>query len=80
MYFTNIIKSLQDGSLYKGHIKYLTSGIKQHNSGKSEFTFRKKPWKLLYYEEFVTRDEAIRREKYFKSAAGRRFIKNLNLQ
>jgi len=33
------------------------------------------PFKLVYFEEFITRNEAIKREKYFKSAAGRRFLK-----
>jgi len=31
---------------------------------------------LIYKEEFATREEAIKREKYFKSAAGRRYLKN----
>jgi putative endonuclease len=32
------------------------------------------PWKILYVEEHETQKEAIKREKYFKSAAGRRWI------
>jgi predicted GIY-YIG superfamily endonuclease len=34
---------------------------------------------LVYYEKFSKRIEAISREKYFKTASGRRFIKSLNL-
>ncbi len=34
------------------------------------------PFSLVYKEEFITREEAISREKYFKTAAGRRFLKN----
>ena len=33
------------------------------------------PFKVIYFEEFDTEQEAISREKYFKSAAGRRFLK-----
>ena len=33
------------------------------------------PFRLAYFEEFQTREEAVKREKYFKSAAGRRFLK-----
>jgi putative endonuclease len=33
------------------------------------------PLTLIYSEEFATEKEAIVREKYFKSAAGRRFLK-----
>jgi putative endonuclease len=32
------------------------------------------PFEVVYFEEFETEKEAIAREKYFKSAAGRRFL------
>lgn len=32
--------------------------------------------KLVYQEEFTTRKEAVLRNKYFISSAGRRFLKN----
>jgi putative endonuclease len=34
------------------------------------------PFEMVYFESFETRGEAIVREKYFKSAAGRRFLKS----
>ena len=33
------------------------------------------PFKIVYIEEFATREEAIAGEKYFKSSAGRRLLK-----
>ena len=33
------------------------------------------PFELVYFEKFETEQEAIARERYFKSAAGRRFLK-----
>jgi putative endonuclease len=33
------------------------------------------PFKLVYFEKFETEKESIEREKYFKSAAGRRYLK-----
>ena len=79
MFYCYILKSSVDGSFYKGQTENIENRLKQHNSGKSEYTSRKGPWKLVYLEEFITREEAMKRERYFKSAAGRRFIKNLNL-
>ena len=32
---------------------------------------------VIYTEEFGTLEEARKREKYFKSAAGRRFLKTV---
>jgi putative endonuclease len=33
------------------------------------------PFYLVYKEAFETREEAIAREKYFKTSAGRRYLK-----
>jgi putative endonuclease len=35
------------------------------------------PFQIVYFEEFPTREQAIKREKYFKSSAGRRFLKKV---
>jgi putative endonuclease len=35
------------------------------------------PFKVVYSEAFNLREEAIRREKYLKTAAGRRFLKKV---
>ena len=79
MFYTYILKCASDGSLYKGHTKDIDKRLKEHNSGKSDYTSRKGPWEIVYYEAFQSLEEAVKREKYFKSAAGRRFIKKLNL-
>ena len=74
-YFAYVIKSKIDGSLYKGHCEDLQKRLQQHNAGQSQSIKSKTPFELVYFEEFSSREEAIIREKYFKSAAGRRFLK-----
>jgi len=74
MYFAYVIKSLKDGSLYKGHCQNLEIRLQQHNNGKTRSIRTKIPFELIYFEEFATREEAIIREKYFKNGAGRRFL------
>ena len=49
--------------------------LKEHNSGMTASIKPYTPFAIIYFEEFVTRTEAIKREKYFKSAAGRRYLK-----
>ncbi len=49
--------------------------LNQHNSGKTKSTKGYKPWKLLFFEEFETRQEARKREKYLKSGIGKEYIK-----
>jgi len=79
IFYACIIKCKIDRSLYKGSTENLDLRLKQHNSGKSDYTAKKLPWELVYSGQFNTGEEALNRVRYFKSAAGRRFIKKLNL-
>ena len=75
MFYVYVIKSEMDGRLYKGFTANLDQRIKEHNSGKTKSTKAYIPWKLVYFEEFLKREDAIKREKYFKSGSGREFLK-----
>ena len=76
MFYTYILQSQKDSSLYKGFTENLEKRLVEHNLGKSKYTSSRMPWKIIYKEQFSNKEEAIKREKYFKSAAGRRWIKN----
>jgi putative endonuclease len=75
MYFAYVLKSLEHNYFYKGHCQDISKRILQHNSGMTESIRPYIPFELVYFEEFETEKEAMVREKYFKSAAGRRFLK-----
>jgi putative endonuclease len=77
MYYTYVIKSVSHDFYYKGHCEKLEERLKQHNSGMTESIRPYVPYEIVYFEEFLTREEAIKREKYFKSSAGRRFLKKM---
>ncbi len=74
-YFMYILKSESTGSSYVGHTSNLDKRVMEHNSGKSLSTKNKRPWRLVYNEEYATRSEAASREKYFKSVNGRLELK-----
>ena len=76
MYFAYVLKSDKHEYFYKGHCQDLQKRIKQHNAGMTASLRPYLPFNLVYFEEFHTEAEAIKREKYFKSAAGRKFLKN----
>ena len=62
MNYTYILRCA-DGSLYTGWTNNLEKRIEQHNSGKgAKYTKGRRPVKLAYYEEFDTKEEAMRRE------------------
>ena len=52
---------------YVGYTNNLKKRIDLHNEGKGAKFTRGRRWKLLYYEEFVTKKEAISREYYMKT-------------
>ncbi|MCA6079254.1 GIY-YIG nuclease family protein [Fulvivirga sedimenti] len=79
MYFIYIIQGKND-QLYKGITTNLTNRIQDHNAGRTRSTKAGRPWKLIYFEKIKGYSNARLREKYLKSAAGRRWIeKNIHL-
>jgi len=75
MFIVYVLKSEVAEKSYVGITDSLARRLEQHNKGKSFYTKRYKPWKLIYKEEFLGRNEARKREKYFKSASGRRYLR-----
>ena len=76
-YFVYILKSIRDGSYYVGSTQDLFSRIERHNQGRSKYTRNKRPWELLYSEEYPDRSAAIKREKEIKKRRRREYIESL---
>ena len=55
---------------YVGFSEDLRNRLEHHNSGKSRFTSRHRPWKLVTYLAFSDREKALEFERYLKSASG----------
>ena len=79
MYFVYILKSLKDHKRYIGFTSDLERRILEHNSGLVKSTRNRKPFELIYTEEFEIKEQAMAREKFFKSGKGREFLKSKNL-
>ena len=73
-WFVYILFSSRHQKTYTGHTDSVEGRLKEHNAGKSEFTSRFVPWNVIHTEECETRLAAIKREKYYKSGAGRKAI------
>lgn len=67
MNYTYIVQCA-DGTLYAGWTNCLQKRLKAHNEGKAgaKYTRSKRPVKLVYYEGFETKEEAMRREYAIK--------------
>ncbi|QQL49050.1 GIY-YIG nuclease family protein [Mucilaginibacter ginkgonis] len=67
-FYVYIIQSQVEGSFYKGFSENPVQRLAQHNDGSATYTSRKIPWKLVYVEEFPSKQEALIREKNLKNA------------
>ncbi len=74
-YYVYVLRSLSYNRNYVGFTKNIVKRLQQHNSGKTISTKPYLPWKILFFEEFETKEEAINREKFLKTGKGREYIK-----
>jgi len=61
---------------YIGSTKNMKKRILSHNQGKNYATKQGMPWKIIYCEIGLNRNDARAREKYLKSGMGRKYLKN----
>ena len=76
MFYTYVLISEHDEKFYIGFTKNIEERLDEHNSGSVRSTKHRRPFKLVYYEACLNEKDAIKREKYFKSGFGRRFLNN----
>ena len=79
-YYVYMLKSIEKKPItYVGYTKNLKKRLDLHNSGKGAKFTRGRLWKLIYKEQFKTKNKAISREYYIKNTRSlRNKIKNEN--
>jgi len=76
MFYTYLLKSKKNSKLYTGSTNDLRKRLKEHNSGRSNYTKKNKPYEVIYYEACLNENDARSRELYLKSGMGKRYLKN----
>ena len=66
MYSVYVLKSLRDGKHYTGYSSDINRRLLEHNSGKTESTRLRRPFELIYSEQYQSEDEAKRRERFLR--------------
>ena len=66
MYHMYLLKSQKNNSLYAGYTNDIDRRLKEHNAGFIGYTKKYLPWTLIYYESYVSLENAKRREKSLK--------------
>jgi len=76
MIYTYVLQSLKDNQFYTGSTNDLRRRFDEHQEGKVSSSRRRRPFKIIYYEACLNDHDARIREKYLKTAWGKRYIKN----
>ncbi|RPH93541.1 GIY-YIG nuclease family protein [candidate division KSB1 bacterium] len=76
-FFVYILLSQGHERTYVGQTEDVLKRLARHNAGFVKSTKAWRPWILLHEESFATRSEAMKREEWFKTVHGRKFISRL---
>jgi len=64
--------------IYVGYTSNLEQRMNSHNVLATKgWTIKYRPWRLIHYEEYSSKKDAMLREKELKSHKGRDFIRNV---
>ena len=74
-YCVYVLQSQRDLLLYHGFTTNLEQRIRNHNAGKTISTSKRMPLRLIFCEYYLSRKDAMRREKYFKTTQGKRMLR-----
>jgi len=75
-HYVYILRSNNDGNFYVGYTKDLKRRLIEHQAGRVHSTKNRLPLELIYYEACRSQADATKREKYLKTAWGKRYIKS----
>ena len=80
-YYVYVLKSQITKIYYIGSTSNLEERLELHNSNKAKWTKRYQPWVLRHSEEFLTRIEAVKRERFLKSLKNiKKFLDELEVR
>ena len=77
MHQVYILYSAGYNKIYVGYTSDIEARLRSHNElSKKGWTLKYRPWQLIHVESFVTKQEALYREKELKAGKGREWIWN----
>jgi putative endonuclease len=75
--YVYVIRSLVRSYIDVGMSDNVERRLKQHNNGENKSTKPYKSFQLILVEEFPSRIEARKREKFLKAGSGKKYLKSL---
>jgi len=77
MHYVYVLLSLKDRKFYIGYSEDIKKRLEDHSSGRNESTKCRRPLELIYYEAHSSKEDALRRERYFKTDKGKSTLKQV---
>ena len=74
-YCVYVLYSVKDKNFYSGYTVNLKQRLTSHFRGNSKSTSSRRPLRLVFCEYYLSKKDALRREKYFKSNSGKRALR-----
>ncbi len=72
-HYVYIIRRELDGTYYKGYCRDYQKRLTDHNAGLSTYTAARRPWKLIYVEQHLSKTNALIRERKLKKCKAEYF-------
>lgn len=72
-----ILQSQRDRKFYIGQTTDVLRRLSQHNAGLNQSTRHRRPFKLIFFESFLSPKDTTRREQYFKSSKGKTTLRQM---
>jgi len=66
---------LSNRQLYTGRTDNIRRRILEHKNGKVKSTSVRLPLRLIHYESYLVKSDAVRREKFLKTTEGKRLLR-----
>jgi putative endonuclease len=70
-----VLFSHADNLLYIGYSANIDQRLIYHSNGRTKSTSRRRPLELIFCEYYLFEEDARKREKYFKTTAGKKALK-----
>jgi putative endonuclease len=77
MYYTYVLRSRKDKKCYIGSTSDLRRRFAEHQRGEVRSTAPRRPLELIFNEAFLHLEEALGRERYFKTTKGKVALKKM---
>lgn len=76
-YYVYVLRSLKDGLFYIGYTNDLKRRVAEHLRGANISTAKRLPLELIFYEAYPSKEDAERREQYFKTTKGKTTLRQM---